>query len=346
VVQRRTFVRWTGGPDVNILLYGVVVLVWGTTWIAIRQQVDTVPVEVSICYRAAGAGLLLFAYLLFRRAKLRFGLRAHIDMVLIGATLFSGNYLFLYRAEQRIPSGLVAVIFSMVLPFNMLNQSIFLRRKLDPAVIVAAVLGMVGITLVFWRDITGTGHGSQALIGAALALGSAAIFSLGNLFSARAQLAGVPVVESEAFGMAYGAILLVPLVLASGGFQYDPSLRYTVSLGYLVVFGSVLGFAFYLTILGRIGTARAGYITVFFPIVALVWSTLLEDYRWSATAAIGAALILVGSALTLTPPSRFAGLLPRSASSRRPPGGPAPPAGSPIRDPVDRQPPSEVSSGI
>jgi drug/metabolite transporter (DMT)-like permease len=331
---------------VNILLYGVVVLVWGSTWIAIRQQVDTVPIAASICYRSAAAGVLLFAYLLLRRTKLRFGLRAHRDMVLIGALMFSGNYLFLYGAEQRIASGLVAVIFAMTLPLNILWASIFLRRKLDLAVIFAAVLGMVGITLVFWNDITGVGHGSRALLGAGLALGAATCFSLGNLVSARAQLDGVPVVESEAFGLIYGAVLLLPVVFATGGFSYDPSLTYTVSLGYLVIFGSILGFAFYLTILGRIGTARAGYITVFFPVVALIWSTLLEDYRWTATAAIGAALILVGSALTLTPPKRLAGLVRRSASSRRPPGGPAPPDGPDLGHNVGRQPQSEVSSGI
>lgn len=327
----------------NILLYGVVVLVWGSTWIAIAAQVESVPIAASICYRSAAAGLLLFAYLWVRRARMRFSLRVHRDMVLIGALMFSGNYLFLYGAEQRIVSGLVAVIFAMTLPLNILWASIFLNRKLDVAVIFAAVLGMVGITLVFWNDITGVGHGSRALLGAGLALGAATCFSLGNLVSARAQRAGVPVVESEAYGLVYGAILLLPVVFATGGFRFDPSLSYTLSLGYLVIFGSILGFAFYLTILGRIGTARAGYITVFFPIVALVWSTLLEDYEWTATAAIGATLILLGSALTLTPTSRLSALVRRAPFSRHPHRGPAPPEASP---PSVAQPQSEVSSGI
>ncbi|MBX7265779.1 EamA family transporter [Micromonospora sp. Llam7] len=288
-----------------VLFYVAVVVIWGSTWVAIAYQVGDVPVAASICYRSAAAALLLFGYLLVRRTPLRFRFRQHVQMALIGTLMFSGNYLFLYTAEEKIASGLVALLFSMTLPLNVINTSIFLRKRISPIVLVATVLGIAGATIMFWPDLVGMRANAESLLGVGMALAGTMCFSLGNMVSVSSQEAGVPVVQSEAFGLLYGALILVPVVLVTGGFRVSLEPTYIISLAYLVIFGSIIGFAFYLTLLGRGGAARAGYITVLFPIVALVWSTLLESYVWTLQALCGGVLILLGSAIAITPPDRL-----------------------------------------
>jgi drug/metabolite transporter (DMT)-like permease len=285
---------------VNFLVYSTVVVVWGSTWLAIAHQVGEVSAAASVCYRSAAAAVLLFLYLWARRAQFRYGWRDHVSMAFIGASMFSCNYLFLYAAESRIASGLVALIFALTLPLNVILSAVVLRRHIGVRVLLAMVIGLVGIVMVFWSDLTGVDLGGEATVGILLTLGGTTCFSIGNIVSDHSQRRGVPVVQSEAYGLAYGALLLVPITLLTGGFGFEWTASYLLSLGYLVVFGSIIGFAFYLTILGRIGAERAGYITVLFPIVALLWSTLFEDYTWTVRAAAGALLILAGSALAVS----------------------------------------------
>ena len=289
----------------NAMLYFVVVLVWGSTWIAIAHQVGDVSNAASICYRSAAAGLLLFAYLVVRRARLRFTVRQHVLMAIIGITMFSCNYLFLYAAEQRIPSGLVAVLFAMTLPLNVINSWLFLHRPIPWQVLVATTVGIAGIAVMFWDDVSGAHFDGTTLLGVALALGGATCFSCGNIVSAFSQSEHLPVVQAEAYGLVYGALVLIPVTLATGGFGFSTTGGYLWSLGYLILFGSILGFGFYLTILGRIGAERAGYITVLFPVVALIWSTLFERYVWTVHAVVGALIVLAGSALAVTPRRRL-----------------------------------------
>lgn len=302
----------------GVLLYGLVVLVWGLTWIAIKYQLGDVPMAASIFYRSAAAALLLFAWLWLRKAHMRYSLKNHGRMVLIGAFMFSVNYLFLYASEQHIPSGLVALIFAMTLPLNVFNAAIFLGRRIARTVVIGTLVGLLGMALVFWRDVANFDANGDSLLGIAQAFGAAFCFSLGNIVSDRAQSDGVPIVQSEAYGMLYGAALLVPAVLLTGGFSFDFGAPYVLSLTYLVVFGSIVGFGTYLLIIGRIGAERAGYVTVLFPIVALAVSTFVEDYRWTLTAMLGALLIVVGNAVVSTPPAVLNRLWARIA-------GPTPP---------------------
>jgi drug/metabolite transporter (DMT)-like permease len=283
----------------NALFYGAVTLIWGSTWLAISYQVGTVTTAASIFYRSTAAGLLLVAYLWLRGLPMRFSLRQHGLIAITGCTLFSGNYLFLYPAEELVPSGLVAVIFAMTVPFNLINASVLLGDSVERRVLVAGGMGVGGIALVFWPDLVQFQLNAGSLRGAGLALVAAYLFSLGGVVSAKAQLTGVPVLQTEAYGLIYGALFLVPVTLLTGGFEFALRSAYVISLAYLVIFGSIIGFAMYLTVTERLGAARAAYVTVLFPIVALLWSTLLENYRWTALNLAGVALILLGSGLAI-----------------------------------------------
>jgi len=221
-------------------------------------------------------------------------------MLQLGILLFGVNYWLSYASELYITSGLVAVAFSTIVFFNILNGAIFLRTKIRPYVLVSAIIGFIGITLVFKNEILNFDFGSKNSQGFMMALGGAFIASLGNITSARNQKNNLPVIQTNAFGMMYGAISMYIISLITGApLVFDFSFSYIISLFYLSIFGSIIAFGAYLTLLGNIGADKAGYVTLVFPIIALIFSTFFEDYQWTSTAIIGLFLITFGNITVL-----------------------------------------------
>ncbi len=285
------------------VLYLVVVLIWGTTWIMISFQIGVVPPEVSVAYRFAVAALLMFAWAALRGLPLRFSPRDHLFIALQGALIFSTNFVLFYLAAVDIATGLLAVVFSTASIMTLLLSAVRQRRPPPPRVLLGAVLGSAGIALVFWPEIARFSLASGAGLGLLLALCGTASFSFGGLVAARNQAAGLSVRGTTAWAMAYGTVLLSLFAIVRGArFAFDPGFAYVGSLLYLAVFGSVVAFACYFALLARIGPERSAYATVLFPIVALVISTLFEDYQWTALALAGVALTLAGNLLVLSRP--------------------------------------------
>ncbi|WNG25197.1 DMT family transporter [Cystobacter fuscus] len=299
----------------NALLYTVTVLIWGSTWLAIKMQLGGVHPAASIIYRFSLAAVLMFAWVLSRGLPLRFKPKDHFFMALVGALMFSTNFLCFYMASAYLTSGLVAVIFSMSLLLNIVNGMLFFRRKVASSVLVGAACGLAGILLVFWPELARFNLDSNSGRGIALSLMGTLLFSLGNMASARNSAAGLPTQSSTAYGMAYGALLLTLFALVQGvELRFDFSPRYMGSLLYLALFGSVVAFGSYLTLLGRIGAERAAYATVLFPMIALGLSTVFEGFVWTPRALLGVLLALVGNAIVLTKPEKLGKLLrPRGA---------------------------------
>jgi drug/metabolite transporter (DMT)-like permease len=221
-------------------------------------------------------------------------------MALQGLFLFSLNYILVYLAEGVLTSGLVAIIFSMIVILNVVFGALFLHNPVRVNVVLGALVGFAGLTLVFWPELSLFDFSSQRALGVVLTFLGAASASLGNIVSARNQRHELPVVQTNAFGMAYGALFMLILALFRGAqLTFDPSVGYVLSLLYLAVFGSVIAFYTYLTLLGRIGPDRAAYVTVLFPILALLLSTLFEGMRWNLLQLAGVALVLLGNAVVL-----------------------------------------------
>ena len=284
----------------NGLLYIITVIIWGSTWLAIKFQLGVVSPELSVAYRFGLSAAILLIFSLLRRLPLRFGWRAHAFMALQGLFLFSMNYILVYLAEGYLTSGLVAIIFSMIVILNVVFGAVFLRNPVRINVVVGALVGFAGLTLVFWPELSSFDFSSDRALGVVLTFLGAASASLGNIISARNQRHTLPVVQTNAFGMAYGAAFMLVLVLLRGAqLTFDPSPAYVLSLLYLAVFGSVIAFYTYLTLLGRIGPDRAAYVTVLFPIIALLLSTLFEGMSWSLLQLVGVALVLLGNAAVL-----------------------------------------------
>lgn len=284
----------------NALLYVVTVLIWGSSWLAIKYQLGSVDPMVSVAYRFLLASGISWLYCWLSGRLMRYSLRDHGFMFLQGTSLFALNYWLFYLSELTLTSGLAAVIFSTIVVMNTVNGVMFLKNHLELRVVGGAGLGLLGIILVFWPEVTDFESGSENLFAAALAVLATLLASAGNITSARNQRAGIPVVQANTFGMTYGALLMLSLSWATGReFTFEMTLPYVSSLVFLSIFASIIAFWTYLTLLGRVGVERAAYSTLIFPLVALGFSTVFEDYQWTTYAVIGILLILAGNLLIL-----------------------------------------------
>lgn len=284
----------------NFFFYSVTVLIWGSTWLAIKFQLGVISPAVSITYRFALAALILFLWCALTRRPLKFSLRAHAFMLLQGTFLFALNYLFFYLAELELTSGLAAVVFSTIVSMNIINGRFFLGTPIEWKVLVGGGLGLFGLTLLFWPEVAHFEAADEALLALGYCFLATYLASLGNIISARNQKQGLPVMQSNAYGMAYGALLMLLLALLFGAsLTIETTFSYLGSLFYLALFGSVIAFGCYLSLVGRIGPGRAAYTTLLFPLVALVLSTIWEDFQWSSQAVVGVALIICGNYLAL-----------------------------------------------
>jgi drug/metabolite transporter (DMT)-like permease len=281
-------------------LYAATVFIWGTTWLGIKLQLGSVDPMVSVLYRFFAAALILVVYCRLAGLKMRFHLKDHVFMALQGLVLFSVNYWIIYLASVHLTSGLVAVIFSSIVFMNMVNGALLMSAPIRMSVVLGGVIGIVGIALVFWPEISSFSLSDQTALGVLLAAISTFMASLGNIISARHQKYELPVIQTNAYGMAYGAVIMGIIVLASGKpFNFETTVVYIGSLFYLAVFGTVIAFGCYLKLIGRIGADRAAYASMLFPVVALGISTFSEGFQWSAHNIIGMLLVLAGNGLVI-----------------------------------------------
>lgn len=285
----------------NVLLYAASVLIWGTTWFAINFQLGEVSPQVSLVYRYAIAAAFLFAWCIVRRRSLRFDLASHGYFVGFGVLLFGINYLCTYHAQLYISSALNAIAFSSLVWLNILNSRWLLGTQVEWRTYAGAALGALGIVVLFWPQVREMSLTDGTLLGASFSLVGALSASFGNILSQRGQSRGLPVLQSNAWGMAYGTLLSALVAVFRGEpFNFEASVPYVVSLLYLAIFGSVIAFGCYLTLVGRIGAHRAGYSVVMFPVVALCMSVLFEGLRVDANVLVGAGLALAGNFVILT----------------------------------------------
>jgi drug/metabolite transporter (DMT)-like permease len=284
----------------TLLLYASVVLIWGTTWAAIPYQLGDVPVPVSVGYRFLIAAVVLYGYALATGRRLRVSRSAMPAIGLQATLLFSINYLLIYSGTAYITSGLVAVLFSLIIVTNAVFGRWFFATPIDGRTLAAAFIGTSGIALLFWPELDAATASRGVLLGIGLVVAGTVAASLGNMAAVALGSRDLPVVVANAHGMLLGGALSLAVAFVSGKalvISFDPA--YLWSLAYLSVLGSAVAFGCYIALLRRIGPSQAAYSSVLFPVVALLTSTLVEDYRWSAAAVTGVALTLVGNWLIL-----------------------------------------------
>jgi len=287
----------------NIILYIITVIVWGSTWLAIKYQLGSVDPMVSVIYRFGLAAALLMFFCCVKGLKLTFTLKEHFFMALLGILLFSVNYWLVYVAELYLTSGLVAVLFSSIVFMNIANGAIFLGAAVEQKMIAGAGIGIIGIVMIFMPEIESFDLSDKGMFGISIGFISVLLASFGNIISARNSKHKIPVIQANAFGMGYGAILMTLIALFSGkDFSFIVSIPYIGSLFYLAVFGSIIAFGSYLTLIGSIGADKASYAIMVVPVVALIISSFFEGYVWNFSAISGLLLVVGGNFLALSKP--------------------------------------------
>ncbi|WP_133468800.1 DMT family transporter [Paraglaciecola marina] len=284
----------------NPVLFSVVVLIWGSTWLAITFQFGEVDSSLSVAVRFFFAALILLAYCKFKGLSLALPRHIHIKMAGVGLCLYTLDYSLLYQSQQYIISAIVALMSSGMVYINVVLRRVLLKKAIRPEVIVGATFGLIGIGLIFLPEFSKVSANEYIVLGISFALASFFFASLGNVISERILDHGTPVIQMNFWAMSYGVLFLTVSALASGAEIVIPSNpQYYYSLAYLTVFGSVLAFGAYMQLVKQMGSDKAAYVVLVYPIVALILSTIFEGYTWHTEAFIGVAIVLLGNAIAM-----------------------------------------------
>jgi drug/metabolite transporter (DMT)-like permease len=286
----------------RILLYFfIITLIWGSTWLVIKTQLGVVPASWSVAWRFLIGGSAMMTMCLVTGKSLRLDWRGHAFALTVAVMQFVLNFNLVYRAEQHIASGLVSLSFALLLVPNALLSSAFLGHKISARFAVGSLLGIVGVGLMFARDLVTPGVDAAAImLGLALAIGGVLSASVGNVMQATAVGRSLPPEGGLAWAMAYGGILnaLVALVIA-GPPAFDFSVTYIAGLAYLGIVASAVAFSLYYAIIRSIGPGKAAYSGVVVPLVAMALSTVFEGYIWTPLAVAGGVLAMIGLLVAL-----------------------------------------------
>jgi drug/metabolite transporter (DMT)-like permease len=292
----------------NIFLYIITVLIWGSNWLAIEFQLGEVSVEVSLFYRFGLAALMMWGYCLWKKIPLNFSLINHGYILLLAIGNFSANSAILYYAQNYLNSAMTSIAFSTLLIMNILNTRIFFGKTIAMRIYLGALLGLIGIVVLFWDDLQVITFSNGTFWGLTLALIGALVASLGNMVSVRNSNSNLNIFAANAWGMSYGAILLMLYAHINGSeFNFSYEISYIISLIYLAFFGSVIAFATYFILLKDMGPEKASYLIVLFPMVAVILSSLFEEFELSGNIIFGFFLVLIGNVIVLTPREKIIG---------------------------------------
>ncbi|NMP31753.1 EamA family transporter [Thalassotalea sp. M1531] len=287
----------------NSVLYLLTVLIWGSTWIAINYQLGDVAHEASIAYRFGLAAAVLFIYCWLKKLPLTMNKQQHLSLILFGMALFGFNYFLLYQAQENINSALACIGFSTLLLFNIINARIWYKTPITSQVVLGGSLGLIGIVILFWPEVKSLSLTDATLYGLILCLIGTLSASMGNMISIRNQKAKMPVVQSNAWGMLYGTIFMIFMVIVQGKtFTFEWTTPYISSLLFLSIFGSVIAFGCYLSLMTKIGPHKTSYANILFPAVAVAISTVVEGFAWNNYTIFGFLAIMVGNFVVLAKP--------------------------------------------
>lgn len=283
----------------NAFYFIVCALIWGTTWFAINFQINIVHPAYSVGLRFFIAALILGVIALVKRYPLAFSWRYHRSFIAGGLFLYALDYTMLYAAQQHIVSALLALMSSSVVYFNVILRKVILGKPMRLEVVIGATLGFIGIAAIFLPELKVMEQQGYILIGILFALGSFTSASVGNILSEKV-LETVPVVSFNFYTMLYGSLLIATsLWLTQTPLIWPEASSFYIALLYLSMFGSVVAFGCYMKLIQQIGSDKAAYVVLVYPLVALLVSTLFENYQWSVLSALGVLLVLTGNACAM-----------------------------------------------
>ncbi|QGZ39782.1 drug/metabolite transporter (DMT)-like permease [Pseudoduganella flava] len=293
------------------VLFVIACLIWGSTFWAITLQLGDVPPAASVVYRFALASAVLFAWCKLRGDRLRLPWRAQCWTIAQGCATFGLSYICTYTSEQYLVSALVAVLFALMVFWNPILNRLVLGTPLSWRTWAAGSVAVVGVILLFSqsighavREILAGGEG-HFLLGLVTALVATVASSAGNVMVVKVREQSSNVLLTMAWGMLWGALLVALWTIVSGQrFVLPTAPRYWAGLLYLAFFGSVIAFACYFTLIDRIGSGKAVYIGVVTPVISVLLSIRLENFRPGVIECVGMLLCLSSVAWALAGPAR------------------------------------------
>lgn len=285
----------------NAVLYLICVMVWGSSWFAIKFQVGEVPAVQTVFYRFALAAFIMFVLLFLTKTPRRYAFKEHAGFLALGVCMFSINYLLFYISiGYGLTTGLEAVIFSLLPLGNIINARLVYKDRMTPSILSGALVGITGIILIFSSELGALFTQPRILRGVALSLVATYIASLGNMAARHLHARHINSMASTAWGMTYGAIILCVIAfVTTPHFRFSTSPSFLISYAYLTVFASVIAFWAYMSLLGRIGASRTAYAAILFPVMALVLSSIFEHYQWTGWAMVGVLLVVLGNMIVM-----------------------------------------------
>lgn len=274
----------------------IVSLIWGSTWLVIRDQLGTVPSSWSVCYRFAVAAAGMFVLAKFSRQSLHIDRNGLMWTLLLGLMQFALNFNFVYAAEHHITSGLVAVIFALLIVPNALFGKWWLGRDFSRNFIIGSAIASAGVALLMLQEYRAAPvGGTEVLIGAGLTLLAVLCASVSNVLQVAPSVSRFPTMAVLAWSMLWGALFNAAWsFIMHGPPVIEMRAGYLGGVLYLAIIGSVVTFPLYFGLIRQIGPGKAAYTSVLIPVVAMLLSTLFEGYVWTAIAAGGAVLATLG----------------------------------------------------
>lgn len=285
----------------NIVLFTICSLIWGTTWFVIKFQIDSTSPVVGVFYRYLLASVIMFAInIIFIKKTLRYPWANHRFFILQGFFNFCLNYILTYISEKYINSGLVALTFTTLIYFNMFGMKVIFKKSVSKNVFIGALLGFVGIVTLFWREISSFDAQTFTIYGIAIGIIATFCASIGNMFAYQNHRLKIPVMTFNAYGMLYGAgfSLIIGLVM-NENFTLPMTSSFLFSLSYLSLFGTVIAFWAYQTLVGTIGADRAAYTSIISPVIAIIISAFFENINFSINTFVGIFLCFTGNLFAL-----------------------------------------------
>ena len=284
----------------NFILFIITLFCWSPTWYIIKFQLGYVDPLVSVFYRFLTASIIIFIYLVIKKKNLIFSLNHHVWFLLFGICLYSLNYVFFYLSNTYLISAFPAVVFSTVVIMNILGEMLYFKKKPSLKTLVGAVIGMMGIAIIFNDEILNFSLTNGTHVGLFLALLGTFCASTGNMVYQRNLNNNFPLTQTLAYAMLYGSLVTLSITqINSKELLFEYSFSYIVSLAYLSVVGSIFAFIFYLKLLEKVGAGRAGYVGVVMPVIALLISTVFENLKWEINLIIGLPILIIGAILVI-----------------------------------------------
>ena len=284
-----------------LIPFAIVTLIWGSTWLVIKDQLHSVPPSWSVTYRFAVAGAAMLVWAKMRKERLGLDARGIGFAAVLGITQFVLNYNFVYVSEQYITSGVVAVVYALLLVPNAILARLFLGQRMGTQLTIGSAIAIAGVGLLFVHEarLDGIAAGTVTL-GIGIAFAGLLFASIANVMQGTRTSKAYPMATMLGWAMLIGAALDGAWSLATvGPPMFDTRPAYVIGILYLGVFGSAIAFNLYFRLIQEIGPTKAAYTGVAIPVIAMILSTLFEGYRWSWIAAAGSALALAGLVVAL-----------------------------------------------